>query len=463
MANNLRNAVFTITAFSLCLGVALAAPAVDQYVLGPGDTISITVFGLPEYSVTGAQVRPDGKISHPFLGEIMVDGITPLALADKITEALRSELKDPLVTVSLVGLRERRVYVIGEVAKPGGFDTDVPLTIAKAIALAGDLTETADRSSATLVPKDGPPTRIDLQAALTSNGAGLQLNPGDTLIVAPADNTVMVWGPVARQGRYDLPPENMKLSELLAAAGGLTARANERTARLVHADGSEEVVDLWGLLQERKVAADLQLRHGDMLFITEQRNEVLVLGEGVKQGSYPLVKGDRVSDLLAQIGGVPRTVDLDDVRLVRNGEVSKLDVRAILRDQSMAANIELQPGDAIFFSELRRRVLVFGHVGSPGEYDLEEGDRLLDIISRAGSLVPRASDAKNVAVVHKAGETYEVKVVNLFDAMNGKRPDHNVELQDDDIIIVPHKSVLDWREFLDVLFKGAGVYRLFTD
>ncbi|GAG97706.1 unnamed protein product, partial [marine sediment metagenome] len=142
------------------------AAAQDEYVLGPGDVIAITVFDHPEFSMSSIQVRPDGKISHPFLGPMKVAGLTPSVLADKMAWALSTELRDPIVSVNVLGFRENQVYVLGEVSAPGAYPADAPLEVAKAIALAAGFTAKADRREALLIPREGPPRPLYLADAL---------------------------------------------------------------------------------------------------------------------------------------------------------------------------------------------------------------------------------------------------------------------------------------------------------
>lgn len=128
----------------LCFAAPVQASALSDYRLGSGDTIKITVFEEPDL---GLEVRLSdaGTVSYPFLGEIVVSGLTVGQLQEKITDGLRGDyLVSPNVTVSVVNYRQ--FYIHGEVENPGGFPFLPGLTLRKAIALAGGFTERASRS-----------------------------------------------------------------------------------------------------------------------------------------------------------------------------------------------------------------------------------------------------------------------------------------------------------------------------
>lgn len=164
-----------------------AAPAVpDSYVIGASDVVTITVLKEPTLS-GGLLVRPDGMISMPLLGDVMAAGETPLELADKITVKLKKYIQDPNVTVVLSQMNSKKVYLIGEVTKPGPVDMTPGMTLLQAIASAGGLTPYANsRKIYILRTENGKPQKIPVQYKQALRGEGslnLPLNPGDTIVV----------------------------------------------------------------------------------------------------------------------------------------------------------------------------------------------------------------------------------------------------------------------------------------
>lgn len=175
------------------LAAASAPPAeVAEYIIGPGDTLSIFVFRAPELSV-GVPVRPDGRISVPLIADVDAAGRTPIQLARQIEERLKEYIRDPNVTVtvtSFVGLASRQIRIIGEAAQPRSIPFRDGMTVLDVLIQAGGLTRYASGNRAQIVrrsrPED-PPQVIRLRLAdLLSNGDITQdvpVQPGDTLII----------------------------------------------------------------------------------------------------------------------------------------------------------------------------------------------------------------------------------------------------------------------------------------
>lgn len=108
----------------------------DDLIIGPDDVLAINVWKEPEVSQT-VPVRPDGKISLPLIGEVMASGLTPTQLQASITLALDHYLSRPAVTVIVHEVKSQRYVVVGQVAKPGSYELQMPMTVLDAIAAAG--------------------------------------------------------------------------------------------------------------------------------------------------------------------------------------------------------------------------------------------------------------------------------------------------------------------------------------
>jgi polysaccharide export outer membrane protein len=124
-------------------GVNSAAKAGKDYVIGADDVLDVSVWKEQELTRT-LQVRPDGKISMPLLGDVQAAGLTPGQLALTVSERLKKYLTAPQVTVILTQINSQRVYVIGEVTRPGAYTVLPGMTILQAISSAGGLTQFAN-------------------------------------------------------------------------------------------------------------------------------------------------------------------------------------------------------------------------------------------------------------------------------------------------------------------------------
>ena len=164
-----------------------AASASTDYRLAAGDKLRIEVYKDAQLSQS-LQVRPDGKITLPLLGDVAAAGRTSIELRDAIATSLKEYIREPVVTVIVVETTPQVVYVTGEVNKPGPVTLSGPLTILQALAMAGGFTDFADRKDVQIL-RNGPsgPERLafNYKNAIEkdSRHAPLLLQPGDTVIV----------------------------------------------------------------------------------------------------------------------------------------------------------------------------------------------------------------------------------------------------------------------------------------
>jgi polysaccharide biosynthesis/export protein len=130
-----------------------AAPVDPKtYVIGPEDILSIRVWREPELS-SAVQVRPDGKITLPLVGEMEAAGQTPEGLKTKIVDALQEYIIKPDVIVSLQSVQSRKYYITGEVNRPGTFPLVVPTTVLEALTNSGGFREFANTKKITILRK----------------------------------------------------------------------------------------------------------------------------------------------------------------------------------------------------------------------------------------------------------------------------------------------------------------------
>lgn len=165
-------------ATSLFLAVVIPAQAASDstYTLGSGDVISISVFGEEDLSFDEIRLTDAGSFSYPFLDELRVNGLTAADVERKIINGLIGDyLIDPKVTVSILEYRE--FFVNGEVKKPGGYSFKPGLTLRKAIALAGGLTERASENKMSIIrdtDDERKPEKADMDTSVS---------PGDIITI----------------------------------------------------------------------------------------------------------------------------------------------------------------------------------------------------------------------------------------------------------------------------------------
>ena len=166
-----------------------AAPAPvavgPDYKLATGDKLKVEVYKDLQLS-QALQIRPDGKITLPLLGDIPAAGRTPTELRDAITNALREYITNPVVTVIVVEATPAMIYVMGEVNKPGTLAVSGPISILQALAMAGGFKDFAHTKDIRIMRKSATGVRtlnFNYNEAIKGNGTPMLLEPGDTVIV----------------------------------------------------------------------------------------------------------------------------------------------------------------------------------------------------------------------------------------------------------------------------------------
>ena len=167
-----------------------AAPAANLpkgYVIGPEDILTVT-FWREKDLTADVVVRPDGKISLPVLNDMQAAGLTPEQLAKDVETAAAKYLNEARVTVIVKEIHSRKVFVVGEVGKPGSIQLGSDMTVLQVLAEAGGLLEHARRSGIAIVRNEnGQERRFTFNYNDAVKGKrpeqNIKLQPGDTVIV----------------------------------------------------------------------------------------------------------------------------------------------------------------------------------------------------------------------------------------------------------------------------------------
>jgi len=157
-----------------------------DYVIGADDNLHISVWKEPDLT-TSLPVRPDGKISLPLLNDVQAAGLTPMQLADSITEKLKKYIADPRVTVVVTAMNSRRIYVLGEVLHTGAVPLLPNMTVLQALATAGFTQFANVKGIYVLRTENGKQVKLPFNYKQVVKGAdprqNIALKPGDTVVV----------------------------------------------------------------------------------------------------------------------------------------------------------------------------------------------------------------------------------------------------------------------------------------
>jgi polysaccharide export outer membrane protein len=162
-----------------------AATTAADYQMVPGDKLRVEVYKDPQLSQS-LQVRPDGKITLPLVGDLAAAGRTPTELRDAVAASLKEYIKDPVVTVIVVETVPEVIYVMGEVNTPGPQPMRGPISVLQALAMAGgfkDFAHTKDIRILRKSPAGLRTLRFNYNEAVKGSGTPLLLMAGDTVIV----------------------------------------------------------------------------------------------------------------------------------------------------------------------------------------------------------------------------------------------------------------------------------------
>lgn len=258
-------------------------PAPPDYKVGPGDILTIIVWDHPELTTPAGQYRSadqagtvvseNGTIFYPYVGVLPVAGKTTRQIRELLISKLSKYIEKAQIDVRMAAFRSQRVYVVGEVTKPGQqYITDLPMTVLEAVNLAGGFTPEADYSNVLLTRK-GVTYRVDIQSMYES-GATEQntlLEAGDILNVSDRTfNKIFVLGEVNKPGSLVMTKKRSTLAEALSDAGYISQdRSNPKWIYVMRGEGeTPELFHLDGSSPDSMLLADkFPLRPRDIIYV----------------------------------------------------------------------------------------------------------------------------------------------------------------------------------------------------
>ena len=339
----------------------LDVPLGPDYIVGPGDTLTIHLWGGITESITRFIDR-DGSIFLPEAGSIDIAGL-PLGKAQNVIEGvLTPQYRNAHVAVTVSHLRSVRVYVVGDVQRPGGYDISSLSTPLSALYIAGGPTATG--SLRTLLHYRGKQLveDVDLYDFLLHGlrNSSAPFESGDTLLVPPAGPLVAVFGAVKRPAIYELKAGESTLATVIDDAGGFTAAASLGHIRIerIDANHQRETVTLHDAGDRSSQAdhgaiATFPVKDGDRIrvepILPYSQRAIYLSGHVVRPGRLAYTDGMRLSDVLRSYQDMlPEPAALGEiVRLLPpdlHAETIDFNVSDVLTGN---ANVDLHPFDTI--------------------------------------------------------------------------------------------------------------------
>jgi polysaccharide export outer membrane protein len=451
-----------------------------DYVVGPGDTLDIQLYGNEpaSYELT---VERDGRVNFPKLGPIMVSGMSFDSARAAISQRVAKQLIGSHVSVTMADLRSIRVFVLGEVNKPGSYTVSGLSTMTNALFVSGGVKKIGSLRNIELKRNGHLVTTLDLYDLLLNGDTSgdRQLMPGDVIFIPPIGNTVSVDGAVQRPAIYELKTEKTA-GQAVAIAGGLMPDADATLGQLERILPSR-LREMRNIDLTASASSATELQNGDKLIIPAIRptleNSVQLTGYVFRPGAFAYREGLRLSDVLPSFDELRPEADLHYIMIRRevppeqSVEVISADLKHALAARGSAADPELRPRDRIFVFNLsasRERVLqpvirdlelqatpdkpeqivsIDGRVKAPGKYPLEPTMRVSDLIRAGGSLEDAAyrgqAELTRYAVVDGDVRQTELIPVNLAAIWRGT-PGSDLQLKPYDVLVI--KPIPMWME-----------------
>ena len=475
-----------------------AGPVPSDYVLGPGDSVRVQLFGNVN-AIYEYEVSRDGILRLPEIGPVTVAGITFSEFRQDLEERVQEMLIGTRVSVTMGPLRTIRVFVLGDVNRPGSYVVSGLATVSTALYRSGGVSDVGTLRNIQLKRNGKVVARFDGYSLLIrgDTSGDVRLQPGDVVFVPPIGNTVAVGGAVKRPAIYEYRGA-ADAADAVMLAGGLSSEAFEQGARIERfdEDGGRSVLAV-NLSDDTSSAT--KLRSGDTLLVPEVLPDfdsaVTLSGHVYRPGTYAWKPGMRITDLFRSSNELKPGVDMNYVLVRRERkrgepiEALSADLAAAMANSASLANIELIARDQVFvFSEklgrqrtvtpiveeLQRQathenpalqVQISGHVRAPGTYPLEPEMRVSDLIRAGGGLAEEAYalEAELARYSIESGETRvtETRVIDLSRALAGA-PEADVLLSSYDymrINRIPEWNTA-WTVTLDGEVRFPGEYRV---
>lgn len=416
--------IFNRRLLSFDPGQNITAP--QSYLLGPGDRVTIDIYGASQRTVTETIAR-DGSITIPDYGPIALGGLTVSQAKVALKDQLGSRYVSSEIRLTVDGNRTIAVNVVGEVRVPGTYVISSFASVFYALHMAGGITDLGTLRDVRVYRKNKLVSSVDLYDYILNGRltGDITLHDQDLILVGTYTNLVDVAGKVKRPMLYEMR-DTETLGTAIDYAGGFTGDAYRKTVRVIRKTGenlSVHSVDEFDLKSFR-------IADGDSIavdsVINRYNNMVEARGALFRPGMYQLggnvltVKG-----LVEQAGGIMENAFADHalihrMKTDRTLETISIDLNGILSGKR--PDVPLKNEDLLFVPTMSdrldaRKLTITGSVMFPGDYVYTEGMSVEDLILQAGGLKDEASvarvdvsriinDPKATETGHRIGESF---------------------------------------------------------
>ena len=393
-------------------------PVGPDYVIGPQDSLAVHIWNVPDQNFNRSYIAPverDGMVVIPQVGAISVGGQTFSQAERTIHARLSMLLKRFELHVSMARIRTMKVYVVGEVARPGAYELSALATASNAIYAACGPSRSGSLRQIRIMREGKTVGQLDLYDFLLQGDRRQdnRLQAGDVVLVPPLGTVVAISGSVKRPAIYEMKPGS-RLTELLTLAGGLTPLSDRQRCHLFRQDPALQERNMIDVDLVRAFASQgpeksrLGVEGGDPILLdgdyvriatlpTQVVNVVSLVGAVKSPGPYEYRAGMHVKDILSP---EQLTVDAygDKAEIIRTDPTTYLtkvipfSPKAVFEGRESDNHVLNRLDQVVIASQMRppALVLVEGEVRRAGYFTIEIGERLSSVLKRSGGFTQNA-------------------------------------------------------------------------
>ncbi len=450
----------------------LATPV--NYILGPGDELQISVYGVQEFSAN-VPVTMEGKINIQYVGQISVSGMTIEAATQKIKGAISRVYStvasgQSQVGISLSRIRTIKVTIIGS-KQPGNYSISSLATVYNALFMGGGPGKNGSYRNIELLRNNKVYKNIDIYKFLVngnqSDNVGLKDN--DVIRIPAYTQRVTVEGQVKRPGIFEMK-SGETFKDLLSFASGFNEFAYTASVNVLQKTSKDfKVKDIKSseFSSYRPLAGDV---YRVSKILNRFENRIKIEGAVFRPDIYSFYEGMRVSDLIAQADGLKEDAYTNRATIVRlksdlTSEVTNVNLANALAGDAQS-DIPLKKEDIVTVYSIldfkeEYKITIDGEIKKPGVYDYHDNLTLNDLLVQAGGLTGSASKRVEIARMIKSDEINDanpnrVQLFNLEITSGNNEQIKNFELMPFDVVNIRRMAVYEKPEMVTV--SGAVNY-----
>ncbi|MFH6999039.1 SLBB domain-containing protein [Flavobacterium sp. FlaQc-57] len=450
----------------------LATPM--NYILGPGDELQVSVYGVQEYNAS-IPVSVEGKITIDYVGQIQVSGMSIEAATQKIKASIARVYStvssgQSQVSVSLSRIRTIKITIVGG-KQPGNYSISSLATVYNALHLAGGPGKNGSYRNIELIRNNKVYKNVDIYKFLVKGDQSdnVSLKDNDVIRIPAYSQRVTVEGEVKRPGIFEMK-KGEKFSDLLNFASGFNEFAYTASVNVMQKTGKEfKVHDI----NESEYNSYLP-QSGDVFRITKIlnrfENRIKIEGAVFRPDYYSYNEGMRISDLITRAEGLKEDAYTKRARIIRlktdlTTEIVNVDLGSALSGD-LNSDIALKREDIVTVYSIldfreEYKVTIDGEVKNPGEYEYFENLTLNDLVVQVGGLTGSASKRVEIARMVKSdviddADPKRIELVELEITAGNNEQIKNFILKPFDVINIRKIAVYEKPEMVKV--SGAVGY-----